>query len=159
MKSHPAPRLALRLLEWTLPDHEPLAGDLVEVFEHRQSRLWFWYQALAAIAISLWRRPVEIRPLKLVDHRTLPLREDPRTMPRKINLSASPTESIGGIGLVTLGTLVTIVQPAIWWCVLLAIVSGICLGIARILAARRSGRDGASGDGHVLFTQARLPRA
>jgi hypothetical protein len=42
------PRLALALLEWCVPDNEPLTGDLVESSRHR-SAVWFWRQVLFII--------------------------------------------------------------------------------------------------------------
>jgi hypothetical protein len=41
-------RLAVALLEWFVPDNEPLTGDLVESSRDR-SRAWLWRQVLLAI--------------------------------------------------------------------------------------------------------------
>ena len=45
------PRLALALLQRFVPDDEPLSGDLVEEFQLRRSRTWFWWQVLTAIVV------------------------------------------------------------------------------------------------------------
>jgi hypothetical protein len=57
----------LWLLETCLPDDEPLTGDLVEAFEVRQSRWWFWRQAIAGVLFGPRPRPGEVRPLRLSD--------------------------------------------------------------------------------------------
>jgi hypothetical protein len=109
-----APRAPIALLEWLVPDSAPLAGDLVEEFEHRQSVLWLWWQVLAAIVALLIEQPLEIRPLRLVDDQPLEAMERTRDWNRRfrnINLSASPIPGVGGIGLLVMCALVTMVMP------------------------------------------------
>jgi hypothetical protein len=53
MKTQP-PRLATRLLERFAPN-EPLAGDLHEEYRAGRSSLWYWRQALTAVAIARTR--------------------------------------------------------------------------------------------------------
>lgn len=49
------PRIAARLLEaFGSSDQDALVGDLYEEFARRQSRSWFWRQALAAIVTGAW---------------------------------------------------------------------------------------------------------
>ncbi len=56
MNSRPAPRAATWLLERVGRSRfEPLIGDLVEQFEEGHSRLWYWRQAVGALAIDLAR--------------------------------------------------------------------------------------------------------
>lgn len=43
------PPLAVRLLEWCIPDNEPLTGDLIEA-SHDRSTAWLWRQVLLAAA-------------------------------------------------------------------------------------------------------------
>jgi hypothetical protein len=46
------PRLRIAVLNWFLDDNEPLAGDLIEEYEHR-SRTWFWRQLMIAVLIRI----------------------------------------------------------------------------------------------------------
>jgi hypothetical protein len=133
-----APRLALALLERLVPDSEPLAGDVVEEFERRQSAVWFWLQVLAAIATASFARGPEIRPLRLVDVQPADALERSRRMSLRfpaVNLSASPVSGVGGLGLVILAGLVTLLTPAAWWLLLASALAGVVLGIA-IVALR-----------------------
>lgn len=139
-----APRLALALLERFVPDGEPLAGDLVEELERRRSTAWFWFQVLAAIATASLARRGEIRPLRLVDLQPADAVERARRASirfNRVNLSASPVSDVGGLGLVVLGSLVTIVMPAAWWLLLASALAGVLLGLA-ILAVRDGGDTG-----------------
>jgi hypothetical protein len=125
------PRLALALLERLVPDNAPLAGDLVEEFERRQSSAWFWWQVLAALVAAASDRPAEIRPLQLVDLQPLDALERTdrwRRQVRPVNLSASPLSGIGGLGLVVLACLVTVVVPGAWWALLASMLGGVVLG-------------------------------
>jgi hypothetical protein len=133
-----APRTPIALLEWLVPDSGPLAGDLIEEFDRRQSVAWLWWQVLAAIAALFVERPVEIRPLRLMDEQPIDAME--RTCQwnrrfRNINLSASPVPGVGGLGLLVLCVLVTLVMPGAWWGLLGSTVAGVALGFA--LIARR----------------------
>jgi hypothetical protein len=58
MKQHRPPRIATWLLKHLLPgeDSEPLAGDLLEEFEHGRSTGWYWRQAITAVMIGLSRK-------------------------------------------------------------------------------------------------------
>jgi hypothetical protein len=129
------PRLALALLERYGPDNEPLTGDLIEEFAFRQSRSWLWWQVLAAIAIGWRERHVEIRPLRLVERQPVDAIMRARELfarRRDVNLSASPVSGVGGIGLVVLAFLVTIVAPGTWWMLLMSVCAGILMGIVLI---------------------------
>jgi len=135
-----APRLALALLERLVPDSEPLAGDLVEQFESRQSFGWFWWQVLVAIATASFARRVEIRPLRLMDLQPADALERSRRMDLRfpaVNLSASPVSGVGGLGLVILASLVTIVMPAAWWLLFASALGGVVLAV--IIIAMRGG--------------------
>jgi hypothetical protein len=63
MNTHP-PANAARLLERLVPkqDHDVLLGDLHEEYQHGRSRMWYWFQIVAAIAASSWK---DIRTHKL----------------------------------------------------------------------------------------------
>ena len=130
-----APRLPLALLEHLVADSGPLAGDLIEEFERRQSRIWLWWQVLAAIASAWLEQPSEVRPLHLVDLQPADAVERSRRLngrTRAVNLSASPLPGIGGIGLVILAFLVTMVAPAAWWALLASTLAGVLVAITLI---------------------------
>jgi hypothetical protein len=54
-----------------------------------------------------------------------------------VNLTASPIHGVGGLGLLVLALLVTLVAPVAWWMVLAPIGGGIALGILRIAIRAR----------------------
>ena len=132
------PRLAVALLRRCLQDNEPLVGDLIEGYSVNRSRYWFWRQALAAIVLHGVRRPEEEHPLGLDPAASLD------SVPRKpkdrrpVNLSASPLPSVGGLGLVVLGTLVILFDRAAVLIFVPAIAGGIAFGIALTLIRRRA---------------------
>jgi hypothetical protein len=136
-----APRLALALLNRFTPDDEPLTGDLLEEYAAGRSRAWFWRQTIAAVALTMLRRSDEVRPLRLVDGvpaRVSPLASAATIAPRRtVNLTASPIAGIGGLSLVIMGTLVTIVMPQAWWLVAAAALAGVIFGVV-LIAIRRS---------------------
>jgi hypothetical protein len=140
MMRRPAPRLALALLERLVPDSEPLAGDLLEEFERRQSTVWLWLQVLAAIATVSFARGVEIRPLRLVDLQPADALERSRRISLRfppVNVSASPLPGTGGLSVVLLACLVTMFAPAVWWLLLASALAGVVLGI--LIIAMRGG--------------------
>jgi hypothetical protein len=140
MKGPQPPRLALALLERLVPDSAPLAGDLIEEFERRPSRAWLWCQVLAAIANASFKRPGDIRPLRLTDLQPADAQERSRRMSvrfRPVNLTASPLPGIGGLGLVALSLLVTVVAPGAWWALFASMLAGVALGVVMIAMHRR----------------------
>lgn len=138
------PRLAVALLNRFGPDDDGLTGDLIEEFEAGRSRLWFWKQAVLAAFGETWRSDREVRPLKLVEDES-PLgfvgpRSKPMLAPRKtVNLAASPLAGIGGMGLATLGLLVTWIVPEVWWIAGASMLAGIVAGVLLVASNRRSG--------------------
>jgi hypothetical protein len=135
MTSKEPPRLALALLHRFGPDNEALAGDLVEEFQRRRSRLWLWRQVIAAIAIATFRsRPLEIRPLHLVDKRITPLRVIEKNLRpiHNINLSGSPLPGIGGLSIIIVVLFATVMQPALWTLAMIALVAGVACGFVKI---------------------------
>jgi hypothetical protein len=135
--------LALALLERSLPDDDPLLGDLLEECRHR-SPIWFWWQVLGAVATRALRRSNDIRPLRLVDEQPLDAMARSyrlQSRVRPVNLSASPLADVGGLGLVVLTLHVSIVVPGAWWALLAAMASGVGLGAVLIAVhAPRAGR-------------------
>jgi hypothetical protein len=131
MTGRRVPPVALLLLERLGPESGPLAGDLIESFQAGRSRAWFWWQVIGAILIARVERPLEIRPLRLVDLQPADAVERSRKLfarPRRVSLSASPLANAGGLGLVVLGFHISIVLPGAWWLVLGSTVAGICAG-------------------------------
>jgi hypothetical protein len=133
------PRLALALLRRFLDDNEPLAGDLIEGFAVRRSRVWFWREVLVAIAMQMMQRRAPERPLGLTNGALSPTDAPLRNavMRRPINLTASPVPGIGGLGLVALGVLVAVVDPKAVWIFIPAVVGGVAFGVALLLVRRR----------------------
>jgi hypothetical protein len=120
MTSARPPWLAVALLQ-RLGADPALVGDLLEQFEHRRSRLWFWRQVFGALPVLVSGRARDVQP-----HR-----------PRSINLSVAPTGSaVGGVGLLAIAVLVTIVAPQMWWLGAVAIAGGVVLGTAMVLVGR-----------------------
>lgn len=140
MKGPQAPRLALALLERFVPDSAPLAGDLLEEFERRRSRAWLWWQVLAAIANASFKQSDDIRPLRLTDLQPVEAQQRSPRMSvrfRPINLTASPLPGIGGLGLVALLLLMTVVAPGAWWVLFASMLAGVVLGLV-LIAMRRN---------------------
>jgi hypothetical protein len=140
MTTREPPRFALALLERLVPDSAFLAGDLTEEYQRRQSRCWLWWEVLAAIAIARCQRPDEIRPLRLVDLQPADAVERTRRLGLRfgaVNVTASPLNGIGGLGIAALALVMTLVMPAAWWLLLGAMLAGVVLGVVMI-ATRRS---------------------
>ena len=120
MTSSRPPSLAVALLQ-RLGAEPALVGDLIEEFEHRRSRVWFWRQVLAALPVLLSGRARDVRP-----HRS-----------RAINLGVAPRGSaVGGLGLLGIAVLVSIVAPQMWWLGAVAVAGGIVLGTAMVIVGR-----------------------
>jgi len=140
MNSRQPPRLPLALLHRFLGDNEPLVGDLIEEFDTRRSRVWFWYQSILAVLIHGGRRNRDTGPLRLADGQGAAFApESPRyeTRVRRLYLGASPVAGVGGLGMVALAVLVTIVAPQTWWVVAATIAGGVLLGLAMVIVSRR----------------------
>ena len=59
---------------------------------------------------------------------------------RTVNMTASPIYGIGGLGLVALATLVSIMSPASWLVALVIVLTGLVLGgVLAYVRARRLG--------------------
>ena len=114
-----------------------LIGDLVEEYDCRRSRVWLWRQVTVAIAIALSGSARETQP-----HRR-----------KTVNLVAGPRgSSVGGLGILALTVLISIVSPSAWWLMGIGIVGGIGLGAVMILISRHreAGRQ-SRGRHNVLF--------
>jgi hypothetical protein len=80
----------------------------------------------------------EIRPLKLVDVPSTPRRTSQDGW-KRVNLTGTSIPSLGGLTLIVLGTLVTLMRPEAWWFVLAAVSVGIVFGVALVTRSRRRG--------------------
>ena len=144
MRTPRPPRLALALLDRFVPEDDGLVGDLVEEFERRRSRLWFWRQALSALVLAARRPSREVRPLQLVDARDRSARvqagRSAATAWRPINLTASPLAGVSGLSLLLFAALLTVKAPGLWWIMLLVFAAGAALGVIRVLLRRRHDR-------------------
>ena len=137
-------KLALTLLRRLALDNEPLAGDLLEEFHRRHSRLWLWRQLLLAFVVQVLYGPhppvsLNLMPVDPVVAEWLMHRRLEALRPRKVNLTGSSIEGIGGLTMVILGFLMSMVVPAIWWFVMGGIVAGIALGV--FMVSRHGGTE------------------
>lgn len=133
-------RPALALLNRLALDNEPLAGDLAEEFQRRQSSLWLWRQLLWALAVQALYAPHPPVSLKLQPFDPIVaewLMEKRLHKRRQVNLTGSPVEGIGGLTMVILGFMMTSVIPAIWWFVMGGIVAGLACGLALVAFQRQ----------------------
>lgn len=130
------PRLTLYVLRTLGVDDESLAGDIVEEFGARRSRLWLWRQVLGAILFRPQGAP-RTGPLGLCDARFAQsvLRPTPRREPR-INLSGGPVPGIGGLSIVALVFHVALVSPQLLWLPVLGVAAGNLVGVALFVRRR-----------------------
>lgn len=129
------PRLARTLLNRLALDNEPLAGDLLEEFRRRQSKVWLWRQVIAALAMQALYAPHPPVSLNLepVDPVVAEWLMSKRLYKRKrVNLTGTGVEGIGGLTLVMLSVMMTTVIPAIWWFVFGGITAGVALGVVKL---------------------------
>lgn len=139
MRGSDPPRLAVALLQRFLHHNEPLAGDLLEGFAAKQSRLWFWRQVLLAIVFDRWKPRNGERPLGLMENTTFTPGARAREVDwRRINLTASPLPDIGGLGLVALGAIVAVARPTVLWMFLPALLGGVVLGLTMVFVRDRA---------------------
>ena len=113
--------------------NEALAGDILEGFQLKQSRLWFWRELVGAILTGGFRRSIEVRPIKLVEFPSLPSAHEDfaakRIRLQTLGLSASPVNGISGWTIVTLIMLISALEPALWIMLVMGMGVGIAIGI------------------------------
>jgi hypothetical protein len=150
MTPHP-PRLAVALLNRFVSVNEPLIGDLLEEFQAGRTRTWFWGQVCLAIVTSPARHratdahPLNLGPLGSPLSWAEPAASTGRLM-TTINMSGIPVNGIGGLGLVAIAILTTIVLPEAWWLVLGGVLGGSVVGAAMVMTRRRYGLEGTGDD-------------
>ena len=70
----------------------------------------------------------------------------------EINISGIPVAGIGGLGLVAMAVLVSVVMPAARWAMLAGLAGGVVLGVVLVIARRHLKSKGPSGtDPKILF--------
>lgn len=135
------PRFARALLNRLALDNEPLAGDLIEEFQRRQSRIWLWQQLLHAFVRQALFAPHPPVSLKLQPFDPIVaqwLMEKRLEKKRRINLTGSGVEGIGGLTMVILGFMISMVVPAIWWFVVGGIFAGLICGFGLVKLQRHT---------------------
>ncbi|HET7697181.1 MAG TPA: hypothetical protein VFK57_15825 [Vicinamibacterales bacterium] len=140
MSTRQPPRVALALLERLVPDSAALAGDLIEEYGRRPSRVRVWREVLTAIAAAGFERSDEIRPLRLVDLQPSDAIDRTRRLTlggAPVNLTGSPVAGAGGLTLIGLVVLMTFFMPAAWWLIAAAAGAGLVLGVVMIVMRRR----------------------
>jgi hypothetical protein len=131
-------RIALAVLHRLAHRNEPVAGDILEEFHRRQSGLWLWSQLLLAVVLGSFREPRVPVALNLtpIDPAVAEWLMDRALSKRRVNLTGTSVEGVGGLTLMTLGFLMSTVVPGVWWFVLGGIASGIVLGTTKAILRR-----------------------
>jgi hypothetical protein len=142
-----------------LCDNEALAGDVLEEFEFRQSRVWLWRQVIVAVGCAVFGRRDPSRPLKLSSG---PLVSEPvaglETGGHVINLTASPLHGAGGLSIATFALLMTAVVPGVWWILLATAATGAVIGVAiALLRTSHSHRNPNRDPGRTLMKSPESP--
>ena len=84
----------------------------------------------------------------------------PRDRDVSINMSGISVAGVGGLGLVAVAALTTVVLPQAWWLVVFGAVGGALLGVALVVVGRHHTPSGPSGsDPAILFRAAPESRA
>ena len=155
--------LAIWLLERVIAGNEPLIGDLEEELRMRPSRLWVWREVFFAMLDRSREHTPDVRLLKLSDTRfpmATPAGVATSHRPAKtINLSGGPVPGVGGLSVVALASLLTLVSPQVWWLAVCCTLVGLVFGVALAILRRREGltvtghifswRDADGGRAHV----------
>ena len=156
-------QLAIWLLEHLAGGREPLIGDVVQELRTRPSRVWLWREVLFAMLNRSRENTLDVRLLKISEARSpveIQRRVGPSRRPAKsINLSGGPVPGVGGLSVVALAALLTVVSPQIWWLAVCCALVGVVLGVALAILRRREGlrvtddifswRDADGGRAHV----------
>jgi hypothetical protein len=136
----PTRRLALWMLERVARGNEPLVGDLVEECRTRPLRLTLWRELLHATMHRSNDTDLDAYPLRLSAARSvLPTERRSVSRPaRTINLSGGPVPGIGGLSVIALASLLTAMNPHIWWLAAYSLLGGCLVGV--VLATMRQRR-------------------
>ena len=136
-------RLTVWLLERLALDNEPLVGDLLEESRARPSRVWLWREVLYAALTRARHVKPDVRPLRIVDVRppvtTKTRVADSRGPAKRVDLSGGPVPGVGGLSVVALASLLTVVSPQMWWLAICCGLVGFSMGVALAILRRREG--------------------
>jgi hypothetical protein len=69
----------------------------------------------------------------------------------EINMSGIPVAGIGGLGLVAIAVLMTVVLPEAWWLLVMGVVGGVVLGALMVVVRRHYRTSGPSGDDPTIL--------
>jgi hypothetical protein len=148
-------RAALALLEWATGRNQALIGDVLEEYQVRRSRVWLWKQVLLAVIV----RPSYTRPEGAVDDGSVfklnpvahpansPIARRIALEPLRINVSSIQAQGIGGLGLLWVILVMTLVMPAAWWLAVCGLAGGLVLGTVLVMKHRRHGLSDGKGNG------------
>lgn len=140
--------IVLTLLRFIETENEALAGDLAEEWRAGRSTRWFWRQLLPALVVVSWqKRSSKPASLGLLSSVALgpPAHSFPLIDPATINLSGIKVRGIGGLGLLAIIGLITIVMPQAWFLVLTGLTGGVVIGVVAIVRRRNRGLSGPEG--------------
>lgn len=150
MKRADMPSIAAVLLSFIASDQPALAGDLMEERLAGRSRRWFWTQVIAAVLLAAWRRrrcrPVVVRLVTATPF-DRPDRQVGLLDPAMIALTGTYVRSVGGLSLLALVVLTTIVMPQTWLLAAAGLAGGAVLGLVLIRRRRELGLSGPRGNG------------
>jgi len=107
------PTVAVFLLQHFSRD-EALVGDILEEFERRRSRPWLWRQVAWTVLLGL-----------------------PYTMLKQPRAGGRMPMPIGGLGLLAIAALITLVSPGAWWLLGAGAFGGFAIGGVLVAARRR----------------------
>lgn len=135
------PRVGLAILNRLADRNEALAGDLLEGFQLKQSRVWFWKELIGAILNGSFRRSPVVRPIQLVEFPSIEIPIENFAAKREMlltrGLSASPVRGVSGWTLVMVIWLITAVNPLLWVLLSMGLLAGIGIGIYRVRRRQR----------------------
>ena len=107
---------------------EALIGDILEEYERRQSRAWLWRQVGVAVIFAL-----------------------PYGMVRPARTSPKMQMPIGGLGIIAVVALITVVAPGAWWFIVFGASGGVGMGVVLVMATRRKAEREPAGPRHILL--------
>jgi hypothetical protein len=149
--------VATRLLALVEAEQPALAGDLLEERSAGRSRLWFWRQLLQAVLVVAWHKrrstPTVVRLVTVTPY-DRPDRTPGLLDPALINLTGTNVRSVGGLSLLVMIILMTLVMPQTWWLVLIGLAGGIVVGIVLVRRRRDDGLAGPHGRGPLGLSDA-----
>jgi hypothetical protein len=113
---------------------------LLERYAATGSRLWLWREVLMAILLRGFMPRDREHPLGLAESSGLPAEEQSRPLdPFPIDrLAASPTPSVGGLGLIALGVLLALFLSDVWVLMLVSVAGGAALAVTIAVLRRRT---------------------